>query len=146
MREMKYSDLPSVEVIEQSAQANPWSELQFRESITAGHLCLVEEVEGDVCGYAVLMPAVDNADLLTIAVAPGQQRKGIGGRLLDALFDWGRTHGMLRIFLEVRRSNESAIALYKAKGFVQAGVRWNYYRNAQGREDALIMCRELIFH
>ena len=146
MREMRFSDLHAVDTIEQSVQTDPWSESQFRDSMTAGHICLVEENAKDVRGYAILMPAVDTADILTIAVAPGYQRQGMGGQLLTSMLEWARTHNMRRIFLEVRESNLPAIALYHANDFRKIGVRRGYYRTSLGREDALIMCRELVFH
>ncbi|MDD3884703.1 MAG: ribosomal protein S18-alanine N-acetyltransferase [Gallionella sp.] len=143
---MRFSDLHTVEAIEQAVQADPWNESQFRDSMTAGHICLVEETVEGVRGYAVLMPAVDTADILTIAVAPGYQRQGMGGQLLAAMLEWARSHNMRRIFLEVREGNLPAIALYNANGFRKIGVRRGYYRASLGREDALIMCRELVFH
>jgi ribosomal-protein-alanine acetyltransferase len=143
MREMTLADLEAVAAIEQAVQAHPWKISQFADSIAAGHLCLVDEAAGGICGYAVLMPALETADVLTIAVAPGHQRQGVARRLLSTMRDWSRTHGVQRIFLEVRESNAPALALYLSSGFRQIARRGGYYRTAEGTEDALLMCIEL---
>jgi ribosomal-protein-alanine acetyltransferase len=143
MREMTLTDLEAVAAIEQAVQAHPWKLSQFADSIAAGHVCLVDEADGGIRGYAVLMPALETADVLTIAVAPGHQRQGLGRSLLSAMRDWGRSHGVQRIFLEVRESNAPAIALYRSSGFRQIARRGGYYRTAEGTEDAFVMCHEL---
>jgi len=144
MREMTLTDLDAVAAIEQAVQAHPWKIGQFADSIAAGHVCLIDETGGVIRGYAVLMPALETADVLTIAVAPGHRRQGLGRSLLSAMIDWGRRHGVQRIFLEVREGNAPAIALYRSSGFRQIARRGGYYRTAEGTEDAFVMCHELV--
>jgi ribosomal-protein-alanine N-acetyltransferase len=85
------------------------------------------------------MPAVDEAELLNIGVAAAQQRKGLGRAMLREMLELARGRNMERVFLEVRPSNTAAIALYRSAGFAGIGVRRDYYRNANGSEDALVM-------
>jgi ribosomal-protein-alanine N-acetyltransferase len=88
---------------------------------------------------AVLQMAAGEAELLTMAVLPTLRRGGIGRKLLAELVVRATAYGAAAIWLEVRVSNEAAIALYRAAGFVEAGRRKAYYRTPTGREDAIMM-------
>lgn len=137
------NDVDAVLVIENSVQPHPWTRGNFSDALSSGYRCVVAEIEHEIVSYAVLMPVMDETELLTIAVAKKQQRKGLGRALLQAQMQWARAKEMRKIFLEVRVSNSSAITLYRSLGFVDIGMRRGYYQNAQGREDALLMACEL---
>lgn len=68
-----------------------------------------------------------SADLQTLAVLPPFQRRGIAGRLLDALLEQARSRGCRDCLLEVRADNAPARALYAARGFVEIARRNSYY-------------------
>ncbi|BBI99928.1 ribosomal-protein-alanine acetyltransferase [Ferrigenium kumadai] len=139
MRPMTEADVDAVFAIEQAVQAYPWTRGNFSDSLANGYLCRVDETEDGIRGYAILMPAVDEAELLTIGVAAAQQRKGLGRAMLGAMLMLARERNMQRVFLEVRPSNTAAVALYRSAGFAEVGVRRGYYQNANGSEDALVM-------
>jgi ribosomal-protein-alanine N-acetyltransferase len=139
MREMTEADMDAVFAVEQAVQAYPWTRGNFGDALANGYLCCVDEAEGEIRGYAILMPAVDEAELLNIGVAAAQQRKGLGRAMLREMLELARGRNMERVFLEVRPSNTAAIALYRSAGFAGIGVRRDYYRNANGSEDALVM-------
>lgn len=143
MRDMLLSDVEAVLAIENIVQPHPWTHGNFSDALRCGYHCVVEAVEHEIVSYAVLMPVLDEAELLTIAVAANQQRKGWGRAMLQASVSWARAHNMRQIFLEVRVSNQSAIALYRSLGFVDIGLRRGYYPSARGREDALLMACKL---
>lgn len=143
MREMTLDDVDAVLAIENIAQPHPWTRGNFSDALKCGYHCVVDEIEQEIVSYAVLMPVLDEAELLTIAVAKNQQRKGLGRAILQGQLHWARAQNMRRIFLEVRVTNLSAIALYRSLGFVDIGKRHGYYPSAQGREDALLMACEL---
>jgi [ribosomal protein S18]-alanine N-acetyltransferase len=137
---MTTSRLDAVVEIEQAAYAFPWSRGNFIDSIAAGYLAeLLLDAAGDVIGYCVAMPGVDEMHLLNLTVRPGFQSRGHGSSMLDALVEHSRAHGARTLWLEVRESNERARSLYERYGFVQAGVRRGYYPAALGREDAVVM-------
>ncbi len=144
MRDMTLSDVAAVCAIEQQVQPQPWTQGNFSDALRSGYRCLVDESQHEIISYAVLMPLIDEAELLTIAVAPSWQRNGLGGLMLRAVLDVARERKMRKIFLEVRVSNVAAIVLYRATGFVEIGRRRGYYQTADGREDALLMACELI--
>lgn len=143
LRTMREADLDAVLSVEQAVQAYPWTRGHFADSLQGGHLCLVDEVDGELRGYVILMPTVGEAELLTIGVAMTQQRKGLGRRMLGEMLALAREMNMQRVFLEVRSSNVAAIALYLSAGFAEVGVRRGYYRDAAGSEDAIVMACEL---
>lgn len=142
MRPMTVADLDAVLSLEQSVQAYPWTRGNFCDALNSGYLCFVEEVAGEISSYAVLMPGVEEAELLGIAVAAAHQRKGLGRVMLSAMLDAASVRGWRRVFLEVRASNSGAIALYRSAGFSEVGLRRGYYRNAEGSEDAIVMACE----
>ena len=144
MRDMIPEDVDAVLAIEKIVQVYPWTRGNFSDALSGGYRCVVDEVQGEIVSYAVLLPVLDEAELLTIGVAVTRQGKGLGRTMLAALMQWALANKMRRVFLEVRVSNLSAIGLYRSVGFVEIGVRRGYYRNAQGREDALMMACELI--
>jgi ribosomal-protein-alanine N-acetyltransferase len=128
--------------IERVAAVHPWSLSQFRGSSmheSEHSLVLQEQTGGEVFGYCIYQRILDAATLLNIAVRPDRQGMGQGRLLMDYLLRQLPLQGVSRCLLEVRRSNLGAIALYRHIGFVDDGVRNNYYPTANGREDALLM-------
>ncbi len=78
-------------------------------------------------GFGAVMVNCDTADLLDIAVDEGMRCRGIGSVLMQFMVDECKRRSVKEIFLEVRTTNESAIALYSKFGFEQISVRKNYY-------------------
>ena len=145
LRAMTQDDVDTVLAIEQTVQRFPWTRGNFADALNSGYLCCVDETEsGGIRGYAILMPAADEAELLNIGVAAAQQRKGLGRAMLAEMLNVAHDRNMKRVFLEVRSSNAAAIALYRSAGFSEIGVRRGYYQNANGSEDALVMACELM--
>lgn len=143
LREMTEADLGAVLSIEREVHAHPWTLGNFSDALRSGYQCKVFESAGVVMGYAVMILAVDEAELLDIAIDKAHQRKGIGRKLLEAMSSLARYENMRRMVLEVRASNQPAIALYRASGFEQIGLRRDYYPAANGREDAILMGKGL---
>jgi len=118
-----------------------WTREVFRDTITAGYECWVARDASNVLvGYFVLMPVIDEAQLLTIAVRADLQGQGIGRKLLDRVIALAREIHMLSLLLEVRPSNSRALEMYQRYGFTQIGLRKNYYEAPKNtREDGLVM-------
>ena len=144
LRPMKQADLEEVAAIEIAAYEFPWTAGIFRDCLRAGHQCWVLEARCGIVGYGVLSCAAREAHVLNVCVAPGHQGHGHGRHLLRRLVDIARWHMVDRVFLEVGPSNPAAIALYDSEGFNEIGRRPNYYPAAKGREDAIVMARELL--
>jgi ribosomal-protein-alanine N-acetyltransferase len=143
LRDMTEADLDTVLRIEREVHTHPWTPGNFSDSLRSKYQCKVYESDGTILGYAVLMLAVDEAELLDIAVDSNRQRSGWGRKLLDEMMALARRHDMRRMVLEVRASNAAAISLYRSAGFADIGLRREYYAAENGREDAILMGREL---
>lgn len=143
LREMTLADVDAVLAIELAVQAYPWTRGNFIDALSQGYVCRVDEMGGEIRGYAVLRPVLEEAELLNIGVAAGQQRKGLGRAMLREMIEVALEKNMRRVFLEVRSSNAAALALYRSTGFGEIGVRRSYYQNASGSEDAITMACEL---
>lgn len=143
-RPMTEADIPAVMAMEREACLHPvhaWSDDNYRSSMRAGYWVRVrcEADSGHIVAVCVAMDGVDEVHLLNIAVARAMHGQGLARELLAILYDRCRQRMAPLLWLEVRPSNEPARALYRAEGFVEVGVRKNYYPAAQGREDALVM-------
>jgi ribosomal-protein-alanine N-acetyltransferase len=138
-RPLTAADLDSVAAIEREVFTDPWSSRSFGDLLGLDHMrgFVAEQGGGAIVGYAVCSQAADEGEILNFATAPIARRKGVGRALLAVVLEWLGERGAAKVFLEVRRSNEAAIAMYAAAGFAPLGVRPNYYRRPT--EDALTM-------
>jgi len=143
LRDMTEADLDAVLSIERGVHAHPWTMGNFSDALRSKYQCKVFESDGAILGYAVLMLAVDESELLDIAIDSKLQRHGWGRKLLEEMMALARHHDMRRMVLEVRASNVAAIGLYRKAGFADIGLRRDYYLAQNGREDAILMGREL---
>jgi ribosomal-protein-alanine N-acetyltransferase len=88
-------------------------------------------------GFVIASVVAQEAELEMIAVAAEAHRRGLGGKLLEALLAELRAAHVSDLILEVRTSNGAAQGLYRAGGFVECGRRLRYY--ADPEEDAVLM-------
>jgi len=141
LREVTPADIDAIVRIEQRVHAHPWTRGNFVDAIISGYVCKVYAEGNEVLGYAVLMQAVDEVQLLNISIAAEHQRRGLGRTLLGEIIVIARGMNMRRLLLEVRPSNVAALGLYHATGFCEIGRRRGYYpsENGNGREDAIVM-------
>lgn len=91
-------------------------------------------------GFVLARVAADEAEILTLAVAPGSRRAGHGAALLAGAMAAAVARGAVAMFLEVSEGNAAARALYEAAGFAEAGRRRRYYADGA---DALLLQRML---
>lgn len=129
--------------IERLCFSDPWSEKMLAEHL-ANPCSLTLAAVGDtgrLLGYVGLLAVVDEGYITNVAVRPDCRRQGIASSLLQALEARGRARNLTFLTLEVRQSNAPARALYEKLGYLQAGLRRNYYENP--REDAIIMTKTL---
>ena len=122
---------------EAPAAAN-WPEDSYREALKwPGVVALVSEGAGIVTGFILGRQVADEGEILNLAVAPANRRRGEGQTLLKAALDEFRSRGVSRVFLEVRESNETGISFYEKRGFFKTGRRAGYYRHPD--ETAIVM-------
>jgi len=138
---MTLDDVDEVHALECSVFPHPWSRANFSDSVQAGYDgWLLRDEHKALAGYFLLMYALDEAHLLDVAVAGGRQGTGLGRYLLDTLCARAKEMGAESVLLEVRPSNERALAIYRRYGFAEIGRRKGYYPAHEGkREDAIVM-------
>ncbi len=142
-RAMRIADLPAVMDIEQRAYEFCWTEGIFRDCLAVGYRSHVILLDGKVAGYGVVSAAAGEAHILNLCVDPHQRRRGLGRALLNHLIEDARAAGATTMLLEVRPSNAAGIALYEQMGFKRIGMRKDYYPAKGGREDAIMLEREI---
>ena len=140
-RSLGVADLDEVMAIEALAYSFPWSRGNFIDSLQAGYVAeRRDDPEGSMLGYFVAMPGIQELHLLNLTVAPASQGRGQGHALLERVLECARQRLDTQVWLEVRQSNDRAIALYRHHAFIESSVRRAYYPGAQGpREDAVVM-------
>lgn len=121
------------------SDARPWSAQEIAD-LLAGPACFLTERDG--AGFALWRAIAGEAELLTIAVSPHDQGRGIGGAVMR---DWMAAARAVAdtAFLEVAQDNAAACALYARCGFVEVARRSGYYARPHGRADALVLRAEL---
>jgi ribosomal-protein-alanine N-acetyltransferase len=140
---MTAADLDEVVIAEVALHPFPWTRGNFSDSFAAGHGVFVALEDDAMVAYAVTSQVLDEAHLLNISVIADKQGTGRGGRVMRHLLAAAKEQGGVRMFLEVRASNQLAYRLYQRSGFIEIGRRKAYYPAHQGREDAIVMARDL---
>lgn len=143
LRPMCEEDLVRVIDIELVAYDFPWTLGIFRDCLRYGYTCMVFESDEDLLGYGILSVGAGECHLLNICIAPAFQGRGHGAQMIEGLLELARTQAARMAFLEVRASNTAAYRVYTKLGFNELGVRKNYYPAHNGREDAILLAREL---
>lgn len=146
LRPMTEADLDPVAELEIAVfgQEEAWSRQMLAGELAqqpASRYYLVAEDEDGIAGYAGLLGAGWQGDVLTLAVATSRWGRGIGSALLVALLAEARRRGCTEVFLEVRTDNVRAQELYRRHAFTQVGIRRGYYQPSGA--DALVMRRSL---
>ena len=127
--------------LEKLCFSDPWSEKSVASELENKLAYWLVAVEDDrVAGYVGSQTVCGETDMMNIAVHPDFRRRGIAESLVNALVEDLQKQESHSLTLEVRASNEAAQKLYEKLGFMQVGLRKNYYRNP--KEDAYILRKE----
>ena len=138
---MQLDDLEQVMTIEEANFSVPWTETGFFTFLLREDTLFLVAEEGEkILGYCGVVTVQDEGDITNVAVEKNSQNQGIGKKLLEEMFQRTQKAGVCRLFLEVRAGNAAALHLYEKMGFVQMGIRKNYYE--QPVEDGVVMMRE----
>ncbi len=146
LRKMALSDLPAVMAIEHQAFSNPWSTEMVRKELSQDWSTVLVVEEATPAGwqlraFAIFWLVADEVHILNVATDGAVRRRGFGRQVMEAVLATGKTQKCRLATLEVRRSNEAALALYGSLGFRAVGMRPSYYQD--NKEDAVIMILDL---
>jgi ribosomal-protein-alanine N-acetyltransferase len=144
---MRREDLEEVLAIEQHAFRSSWPRQIFLEELARewAYLDVLRERQPDgashIAAYCNYWLVRDEVHLLNIATHPDHRRRGHARQLMSHMVAFAHRHRCRYITLEVRKSNQAAIDLYRAFQFQPVGVRPRYY--VEDQEDAVVMLLEL---
>jgi len=138
VRPLSERDLETVLAIESASFSRPWTRRHFLDEIASPFgIPLVAQVpDGSIAGYLCLKLVLDEAEILDVAVDLSLRGRGIGRILVESAINLCREKQVALLGLEVRGSNQAAIALYHRLGFRESGRRKRYYEDG---EDAMLM-------
>lgn len=130
--------------IEKLCFSEPWSEEALLYMCTSPNTYAVAVTDissGKLAAYGGVEYVLDQANIVNVATHPDYRRRGCASVIMQDLEAFLRGNGVCEVYLEVRRSNIGARALYEREGYTVLGVRKNYYRFPQ--EDALVMTKKI---
>lgn len=139
IRQATVQDLPQISIIENVTSAYPCSHKHLQDCLDQTFVLIEDNI---VLGFATIVVIEHQAELHNIAINTEAQSKGLGSLFLNALVA-AVPASAEQFYLEVRVSNCRAIRLYHRAGFSKIAERKDYYRNGLGREDAIIMAKQL---
>ena len=142
LRQMTTADIFVVADMERRVFTNPWSVDSFRGALrSSNQIFIVLDDEGTIAGYCGMLCVAGEGQILNVAVDTPYRRQGLATEMMRAMIEYGIEHGISLYTLEVRKNNEAARRLYLSCGFVETGVRRDYYSNPT--EDAILMDLDL---
>lgn len=143
LRPMETADLTTVTAVEQATYEFPWTRGIFRDCLRVGYPCFVYQSRTGLAGHGVMSLGAGECHLLNICIHPDYQGRGLGRELIEFLLKVACGRRARVAMLEVRVSNVGAYRLYSRLGFNEIGMRKDYYPALHGREDAIILARDL---
>lgn len=127
--------------------AQGWSESEFERLLSdkavVAHVARAGS-QGPPAGFMLSRRAADEAEILTVAVAPAARGRGVARALLARHLGRLAALGIAHVFLEVDDGNRAALRLYERAGFREVGRREGYYARAEGARTALTLRRDLV--
>lgn len=142
IRPMTMTDCNQVAEIEAASFSMPWSLRAFTDTVEKPNFrYFVAEEAGEILGYCGFLYVLDEAEIPNVCVKASARRQGVGRKMLEVLITEAKTLGIAVLYLEVRESNEAAMALYASLGFLPNGIRKNFYEQPQ--ENAVLMSKTL---
>lgn len=140
---MEITDLKRVVALEEELFTSAWSESDFLYEILHNDFSFnyVLEDDGYIVGYIGVWIMYEQSQITTIGVDPKYQRQGLGKTMMNTVIDIANQQGCETMSLEVRISNQKAIALYENLGFQIVSIRKDYYQD--NHEDAYLMLKKL---
>ena len=138
---MSREHLSAVAEIEQISFSDPWSVESLELMLGEQAMGLVALEDGRLLGYVGMMCVLDEGQIINVATHPDSRRRGVGRALMSAIEQSAKERGIVFLSLEVRESNAAARSLYSSLGWVECGIRKNFY--SKPTENACIMTKSI---
>ena len=141
IRKFTDKDLGKLAILEKNCFSDAWTMEMLRDTARQDGFCaLLAELDGEEIGFVYGNVVFEDAELYKVAVLPDFRGKGFGKLLAQAFMEAVKEKGARQIFLEVRVSNQAALALYVGQGFERVRLRKRYYSDG---EDCLELKKDL---
>ncbi|EJW10716.1 Ribosomal-protein-S18p-alanine acetyltransferase [Rhodovulum sp. PH10] len=139
-------DAPALAVLHAASFRRGWSEEEFERLLAERNVIVdLATLGDDLAGFVMSRQALDEAEILSVAVSPARRGRRVASRLLSVHLGRLTGYGVAKVFLEVDRDNQPACRLYRAAGFSQVGERPGYYDRGDGTPAvALVMRKDLL--
>ena len=134
------ADIDAIAALEAGSFTNPWPREQLVWELTNSdvtRIFVVRDESGVIVAFCLCWVIFDELHINTLAVSPDRRRRGVATLLMQHVLGEAAQEGARKATLEVRASNQAALALYERLGFRVTARRPGYYTNPQ--EDALIL-------
>jgi [ribosomal protein S18]-alanine N-acetyltransferase len=145
IRVLKEGDMDAVVALQDASFKNPWSPELLKRELSHDWSTILgvfeESAPEALLGFAIFWLVHDELHILNVATDPRARRKGVARAALEEALFRAKARNCTLATLEVRKSNDAALELYRSLGFRAVGVRPNYY--ADEREDAIVMVKSL---
>jgi len=140
----RLEDAPLLAALHGEAFQRGWSGEEFERLLVEHNVVADRAMAGtELAGFVVSRMAADQAEILSIAVAPSHRGMGLARKMLDVHLRRLGGYGVAAVFLEVDERNEPARRLYAGFGFAKVGRRESYYASVGGAAAALVLRRDL---
>lgn len=143
LRPLSKLDLEQLLLVEEAVHITPWTRETFQTCFDSGYTGFVAENTKRVIGFVMVSNNVGECHILNLCVLRQYQHHGYGTQLLNQALEVAKKQGAGIAYLEVRRTNYHAIALYRKMKFQLVGERKDYYATVSGFEDALVFAKSL---
>lgn len=141
IRPAAWGDIEAIRVLAAAVPEAPyWPQAIYEDFLSADSSVkqlFVAENDGAILGFIAGQIVVETCELQSIIVAASARRTGLGTALLATFVEWARGHHAIRLELEVRAGNATAISFYERASFSKDGLRRRYYQHPE--EDAVLM-------
>ncbi len=142
VREIFENEIAQVAGLEKAVFSDPWSEKGIAETFAQNNSVILGAWQNDqMVGYVIFYYVLDEGEIARIAVSPSCRRTGAATLIFEKLLEVSAEKDITRVMLDVRESNEAAIAFYRKCGFAQDGIRKRFYTGPT--EDAILMSMDI---
>ena len=143
VRNMQLSDAEGIAALERAAFSDAWTEKGIIDTFHQQQaFIVVAEMDEQIVGYCIVYYVLDEGEIARIAVSDSCRRQGVGRAVLNEVNNICLQERISRILLDVRESNDVARAFYKQYGFVEDGMRKNFYD--MPKEHAVLMSKDIV--